>query len=222
MKPAEGAAQQKLKSSVFSEINDRKRRRHNVVIHGLAEAPADVIGKDRATHDLARLQELLQQIEVQMEANDLIKFSKRLGSFQGRRNPDKPRPLLIGVSSDEIVETLTEASQALKVKPAPWKDVRIVRDLTAQHREEERSMFAEVEELVKALSEEDAKKFTYKVVGPRGSRQIRKLPKRPDAQAVEDEVQGVAAAVAEARPPTPLATVRGPVVPLAADARPKQ
>ena len=195
-KPAACVFQQEIKSAVFSELSDRKLRRHNVVIHGLTEAPPTVKGLDRVPHDMERIKELLAQIEVQMEVSDLVKYSRRLGPVQGRRNPDKPRPLLIGVASDKIVEQLTDSSRTLKGKPEPWKFVSIVRDLTRHHREEEKKMFKEVEELAKALSEDDAKKFSFKVVGGRGARRIVKVLKTPEdqgamAEEVVVEAQGV-------------------------------
>ena len=173
VKPEEGAAQMAAKTSVFKEIKERDSRRCNVVVHGLQEADASVtIGKERANKDLEKLQELLGAIELEIQASEIVKFTRRVG-----KKGDDPRPLVPGLKNTELVKTLTDFAKNLRSKGAPWDKTSVQHDLTAMQREEERNLYKEVEELAKELNEEDAKNFEWRVVGPRGKKRAAKVAK---------------------------------------------
>lgn len=185
--PALDTVQAATKSSVFTEISDRDKRKLNVVVHGLGEADVALKdGKARSLHDMAKLQELLEEIQVQIDTSDrdIVKFSKRLGQAADGTN----RPLLVGFSSADEVDDVIAAAKTLRTKAAPWKDKSIVRDLTAMQREEEKKMIAEAEKLTTDQNEDDGKKFKFKVVGPRGNKRIAKVQLTPEEIAAKQRM----------------------------------
>ena len=178
-KPDLTKVQSATTSSVFNEISERDKRKLNIVVHGLDEAGKAIKdGKDRAAFDIGKLQELIDELDLELDAQDreLVRFAKRLGQ---PTDGATPRPLLVGLGSSEMVEEVTSvANKSLKTKPAPWSGKSVVRDLTAMQRTEEKKLYTQADDLNKQLNADDAKKFIHKVVGPRGERRIAKLPRK--------------------------------------------
>ena len=111
----------------------------------------------------------------------------------GKAGGDAPRPLLLGIKNLDSANEVITAANELKNKGDPWDKMSIVRDLTAMQRDEESKMYKEVDELAKKLSEEDAKKYEWKVVRPRGRKHVVKALKA-------QETEGAAAVPPRAHP----------------------
>ena len=79
-------------NNVLSEINERKLRESNIVIHGMAELVSDS-DEERKAHDLDKIKNILNVCEVPSEGEDvgsgIIKHT-RLGRFN-KENPKRPR-----------------------------------------------------------------------------------------------------------------------------------
>ena len=178
--PDLGQVQSATQSSVFNEIAERDKRKLNVIVHGIAEAdPAVTDGKLRMTHDLQKLQELLNEIQVQLDTSDrsVVKFAKRLGQAKA----DSTRPILVALSSTEAVEKVISGAKLLRNKNDPWSKMSAARDLTTMQREEEKKLSVQAANLNSQLSADDAKNFQHKVVGPRGEKRIAKVSLKRDA-----------------------------------------
>lgn len=178
--PDLGQVQSATQSSVFNEIAERDKRKLNVIVHGIAEAdPAVTDGKLRMTHDLQKLQELLNEIQVQLDTSDrsVVKFAKRLGQAKA----DSTRPILVALSSTEAVEKVISGAKLLRNKKDPWSKMSAARDLTTMQREEEKKLSVQAANLNSQLSADDAKNFQHKVVGPRGEKRIAKVSLKRDA-----------------------------------------
>ena len=148
----------------------------NAVIHGLAEAPAEVTaGKERLAKDIEKLEELIAQIDCDIEFDtNAFRTTKRLGA----KKDDTPRPLLVQFKEVKDCELMLSNAKKLNDKAPEWKKVSVVRDLTKMQREEEIRMRAEVVNQNAGLSEDDAKNWVYKMVGKRGERKVVKMKVR--------------------------------------------
>ena len=71
---------------------------------------------------------------------------------------------------------MLENARKLNDKDEPWKDVKIVQDLTAMQRGEEQKMRQEAQRLTDELNDDDKKNWLFKLVGRRGERRIVKVP----------------------------------------------
>ena len=178
--------QTKAAETVFKEINERDERRHNAVIHGLNEAAPDVVdSKARMAKDIEKLEELVAQLDLQIDMAS-VRFAKRLGTKTGNES----RPLLVQFKESKDRDNLLDNAKNLNTKPAEWKKVKVVCDLTKMQREEETRMRAEAVNLTDKLKGDDAKNFEYRMVGRRGERKILKVKKKEPGIAAGAKAEG--------------------------------
>ena len=171
---------------MFKEINERDERRHNAVIHGLNEAAPDVVdSKARMAKDIEKLQVLVAQLDLQIDMAS-VRFAKRIGTKTGNES----RPLLVQFKESKDRANLLDNAKNLNTKPAEWKKVKIVCDLTKMQREEETRMRAEAVNLTDKLKGDDAKNFEYRMVGRRGERKILKVKKKEPGVAAGAKAEG--------------------------------
>ena len=168
------------RSSVFNEMSEREKRKLNVVVHGLLEADQSVTeGKKRQEEDLKLLQSLTEEIDVQLQLSDVVRFARRLGELNDK---DSPRPLLVGFSNIADKNMLLDNARKLKDREVNHDNaessiaVSIVSDLTKAQRAEERTMREEAATRNTELSADEAKNWIFKVIGKRGERRIAKMP----------------------------------------------
>ena len=174
--------------SVFKEINERDQRRHNVVVHGMPEAPPEITdGKERIARDIAKLEELIAvlDLDTEMEAETAISRTARLGA----KTADKPRPLLVSFKEVSDQTKILAEVKKLSTMADDWKQISVVQDLTKIQREEERALKDEVNLLAAKLSDADAKNWEYKVVGKRGAKRVVKVPIKQVAQQPANQVR---------------------------------
>ena len=178
--------QTKAAETVFKEINERDERRHKAVIHGLNEAASDVVdSKARMAKDIEKLEELVAQLDLQIDMAS-VRFTKRLGTKTGNES----RPLLVQFKESKDRDNLLDNAKNLNTKPAEWKKVKVVCDLTKMQREEETRMRAEAVNLTDKLKGDDAKNFEYRMVGRRGERKILKVKKKEPGVAAGAKAEG--------------------------------
>ena len=167
--------------AVLTELDERDKRKNNVIIHGLDESNNDVTdGRVRKSEDLAKLQSLVDALNVQIQLSTSLKYVKRLGEKQ--EAAAKPRPLLVCFKNTGDKDSLLEKSLDLKDN-TDWSSVSLVQDLTKKQRQHEQSLRDKCTAKNDERSEDEAKNWEWKVMGRRGMRRIVKR----DIVPVEEE-----------------------------------
>ena len=173
-KAAQAAEIQTIKDgaqdAVFAELDEREKRKFNIVVHGINEAGIEVTdGKMRKNADLMKLQSLVDALELQIQLSTSLRYSKRLG--EKTEASVKPRPFLLSFNNVQDKNSLLDKSAKLK-DLEDWTSVSLVQDLTKKQRQQEQSLRVKCDEKNDERSEEDAKNWEWKVVGRRGERRI--------------------------------------------------
>jgi hypothetical protein len=196
--------------SVFDELRERELKKHNVVMHGMGEAPDEVEGRDRWDWDMKSCENLFRALQVGLTAEN-VKFCRRLGERGGH-----PRPMVVGLHDERDKAKLLRCD----TRRTTFSDVDIGPDLTQKQRQEEANMRTEAVRRNREISAEDrAKNLAWTVVGPRGERRLVKriinmeLEMRGGRQ--RRQVGGAAAPARPANPPT--SSIRRGVPPPAAE-----
>ena len=156
--------------AVFNELEEREKRKCNIVVHGLREADVGVKdGKERKSYDLTLLQNLVDTVELEIQVAESLRYSKRLG--EQTNDVTKPRPLLMSFKS--VNDKISLLDKAVKLKDEDdWKFVSLVQDLTKTQRQQEQSLRDQRDKKNAERSDDDAKNWEWKIVGRRGERRI--------------------------------------------------
>ena len=171
-----GQVQENAAAAVFSEMNERERRRGNIIIHGLAEPAATIKdGKAREEADLVKCQELVDLIEVDIQVKNVVQFNKRLGEKKA-----EPRPLLLGFKDPGAKDLILANTRKLSKADEPWDKVNVVQDLTKMQREDDEKLRKEAEMKNNDMDEEEAKNWMFRVVGQRGQRRLVRARREED------------------------------------------
>lgn len=129
----------------------------------MAEPGTEVrLGKDRKEADIKNLTRILDTINVKLNWDTDIKFVRRIGE---KRETD--RPLLVGVTDPSLRVTILK--NASRLANTQFSSISLVPDLTRRQREED----DEVRKLCETRNSQrsgDDLNFTWKPLGPRGSR----------------------------------------------------
>ena len=167
------AVKEAVTVAVFKELRERDAKRFNVLVQGLPEASRTVKdGKARKDADLARLQDMVNVLELELDVSQKVRSASRLG-----KKGEAARPLLVSFRDPGDQESVLDNAPKLnRAADALWKGVRLLQDLTKIQRQEDKHMRQECDELAMKLNDEDSKNFMFRVVGPRGARRIAKVP----------------------------------------------
>ena len=177
-------------NSVFREIDERKIRESNIVIHQLQETEGDT-AMERREGDEFKVQELLDTLSVKLTVKYDVKFSRR----QGKPNDQQEvsRPLLVGFRYQQDQELVLANCWRL-AKDKKFCKVSVGRDLTDKERSRERDLMVDAKaKNLNRSTEEQAKNLVFKVVGERGRRREILVPLRlgevldPEGRVVESE-----------------------------------
>jgi uncharacterized membrane protein len=159
--------EKKLEDRMCEEMREREIRRLNLVLHRVEE-PSQRIrdGRERMEADKKACVKIFKAMKVPSSSED-IRFCRRIGE-----KGDEPRPLLIGVKTEEVKRNLLEKAKDLM--KTEFKEVAIGPDMTMKQRQEEKKMREEVDRRNKEdLTEEDrAKNLEWLLVGARGEKRI--------------------------------------------------
>lgn len=151
-----------LSESFIREVNDRRERENNFVVHGVAESTSTV-SKEKIDSDKSFVKRLLQHCGVQSSEHKDI-WVLRLG----RPTSGKPRPLLVKQDDSCMKRDLFRNIRKLQSDSA-YDQVKISHDLTKRERESEKDLWNEVKNLY------GAGKGKHTVVGPPWKRRIVKV-----------------------------------------------
>ena len=157
-------------NAVLDELDEREKRKCNVIVHGLKEAANTVTdGKQRQSFDLENLQKIVSDLKLNIDMASSLKFSRRLGK---KSDDTANRPFLLSFVKASDKDCLLENALKLKNMDSDFNEVSIVQDLTAKQRNAEKSLRTQMEKLNSELGDEESKNWEWKVVGRRGDRKI--------------------------------------------------
>jgi hypothetical protein len=163
-------------NSILREVDERKIRECNIVIHQLPELQGSTAQEKREGDEL-KVQGLLDVLTVKLTVKQDVKFSRRQG--KPSEGQDVIRPLLVGFKLQQDQEYVLANCWRL-ARNNQYSKVSVGRDLTAGERKKERDLMVEAKakNLNRSLDEQ-SKKLVYKIVGERGRRREILVPLRP-------------------------------------------
>jgi hypothetical protein len=159
--------EKRIEERMCEEMRERDIRRLNLVLHHVEEPNHRIKdGKERMEADRKECEKIFKAARARTTGEN-IKFCRRIGE-----RGDDPRPLLIGLNSEDEKKHLLE--KARELQKTVYKDVTIGPDLTHKQRQEEKSLREEVERKNREeITEDDvAKNLEWMLVGPRGAKRI--------------------------------------------------
>jgi hypothetical protein len=122
------------------ELDEIKRRRYSIIVHGLQEPKSSESDK-RKEEDEHRIEDLLHQINCDTVS---IKDAIRLGR-KPETAEDKPRPLKVTIASEEQKEEVLRSAKNLKWKKSGgWNKVFIQQDLTPKQQVKRQKLVLEM------------------------------------------------------------------------------
>ncbi len=152
---------------VIKEMKDQDDRKNNIIFFNIAESKSKDMN-ERTKHDKEEVKEITKICSATIKKDDMLR-AIRLGK---KPNEDKPRPLLIEVSSDDKKKALFKNLSKLQNAPEKYQAVSVQNDLTKKQREQEKNLREEA----KKKEEEASGEAKFKVRGPPWDRKIVKFP----------------------------------------------
>ena len=156
-------------SDVIKEIKDQEERKRNLIFFNVPESKASDIN-DRAKHDKEEVKEISKICQATIKKDEMTR-AIRLGK---KPNGDKPRPLLIEVTSDEKKPALFKNLTKLQNAPEKYRSISVKNDLTPKQREQEKALREEA----KKKEDEASGEAKFKVRGPPWDRRVVKIEER--------------------------------------------
>lgn len=150
--------------TVMNEMIDQESRHFNVICHNVRESTSINV-EERKTFDLSCAIKMLNHMDIGHVERRNIATVKRIG----RRNNDKPRPLMIVFYDKQLSENALKNKQRLD---GIWKEIRLVPDLTNYQRQHDKDIQEEVSKKNLERTEEDALNFEFRAVGQKGKKKI--------------------------------------------------
>ena len=134
-----------LRKERVTEMRERENRKRNVILHRVEEAGQSATSLDeRKEWDICSCENIFRAMNLPIDWK-AIKFSRRI-----REQSEEPRPLLIGLTRESMIEDILETANELR--NTPFSTVGIVPDLT--------------------LEEDHAKNLEWMAVRRRGERRL--------------------------------------------------
>lgn len=160
--------QENVTRTSIEEIEQRARRRDNIILFGIDEAEETEDPEDRREHDLHAIEEVLAAIDIEANLEKPIRLGKK---------GEKPRPIRVKVPNPEQRKTILRKTIELAKVDKLAKKVFIKRDMTPM----------EQEDLRKLVEERDRKRKEAKEKGEEGilwtiwrGKVVKKQPKVED------------------------------------------
>ncbi len=153
-------------SDVIKEIKDQEERMRNIILFNVPESKATDIN-ERTKHDKEEVKEITKICNATIKKDEMIR-AIRLGK---KPNGDKPRPLLIEISSEPKKKALFKNLSKLQNAPEKYRSISIQNDLTQKQREREKIMREEA----KKKEQEASGEVKFRVRGPPWDRRIVKI-----------------------------------------------
>lgn len=114
--------------NMFEELNDRKRRACNVIVHGLKESKSTSSSVIRK-HDLDLVEQIMKEAGLNIRAANTSCF--RIG----KNAKDKPRPLKICMPSESDAISMFRNFNPRNATDEALKDINLNRDRTLRERQ---------------------------------------------------------------------------------------
>ena len=180
--------QERMELVIDEELRERDARRLNLVIHGLQE-PGENVKESRARmeEDKTECEKVFIAMKARTRYQD-IRFCRRIGE-----KGEDPRPLVIGVFSEEVKRHLLE--KARELLHTHYENVTVVPDMTKSQRRGEQRLRQEADQKNAHLTEEDkSKHLKWLVVGKRGEKRLIKGVDREAQPGRQERARGPEAA----------------------------
>lgn len=156
------------KEDFMDEIDLRESKKANLMIFSLPEPDSNLTNKDKKNADTETVVDIFSCLNVDVDSHADIKFIYRVGE-----TGPKPRPLSVGFRSPQIKNIVLK--NAWKLEKTQYKRISLAPDLTPLQLQKEKKMLAEANQKNQEMSDTDAKNYTWKLVGMRGHRMLRKV-----------------------------------------------
>ena len=159
---------------VEEELREREARRLNLVLHGVLEPHPDIHeARERMEADRDECDNIFHEMGARTRRQQ-IRFCRRVGE-----RGINPRPLVIGLYSDENKRHILERSRYLR--NTRYEAVSVVPNLTQSQRRGEQRLRAEADRRNQELTNEDRERnLRWIVVGGRGEKRLIKGTERED------------------------------------------
>ena len=167
-----GSVQKGVKEAndTFVEMEDRERRRNNIIIYNAKESNSET-SKERMNFDKDMCADLLNSVlKVGYEEGDIKKIIRL-----GLRESGRKRPMLIEFAANTTKNLVMENANKLRNAKDDFVGVSISHDMTKKERQICRELAKEAKE--KQLKD-DSGDWVYRVRGPPGQMKVMKLRKR--------------------------------------------
>jgi hypothetical protein len=153
-------------SSVLSEINQRRSKLNNIIIHGIEESRT-VNSEARTEHDTRKVRDILQVCGVKHDESSIARVY-RPGIFDKDKGK---RPLIATLNKPELKSELFKNASKLRNSDHELKEVRIGNDLTRTERVQEKELYEKSKQM-----QEQSGEHRFRVRGPPWARRIVKMP----------------------------------------------
>jgi hypothetical protein len=140
------------KRTAIDEMEDRERRKCNLVFYGLLESAMEN-PKDRVEEDKTGVMRALEKIQIQMKPFEIVSI------FRAGKKSEKARPLVVKLSSKERRDEIIRKGKSFK----ETTNITVSPDLTFMQRQNLSQLYTEAEE----KNQNEAENYEWKVVGPR-------------------------------------------------------
>jgi len=157
--------------NILEEMNDRERRRKNVVMYGVKESDK-AEGRQRLEDDKREINNIFTVLDVNLSVEDDAEFCRRIGP-----RGENARPLVCGFYTEWGKNTLLK--YAKRLEGTELSTISIAPDLTRQQRKAEMELEQEAIRKNEELDDEDrSKNLEWQVVGRKGQRRLIKTVRR--------------------------------------------
>ncbi len=153
---------------VIKEIKDQEERMSNALLFNLPEDKTSNEA-DRIKHDKEEVKHLAKHCKVNISKDEIMKVIRL-----GKKQENKPRPLLIQISTPEKKRMLFKNLRLLQEAPDKYRQVSVQHDLTEKQRKREK----ELREEAKKKEAETSGEAAFKVRGPPWARKVVKVEKQ--------------------------------------------
>lgn len=169
------ASHEETKKAILEEMREREEKRCNIIMHNVKEAEegdreAEKVWDRRSFDKAAEIMGLPLRYET------AAVYARRLGLR--RPNQERPRPLLIGLASEQ--DKIRILGSAKRLKDTDFDTVTIVPDLTQEQRDSDKALrdLAARKNRTELTPEDLAKNLRWVAVGKKGSRRLVKMVSR--------------------------------------------
>jgi len=158
----EGSHTMNEKNSAVDEMEEREKRKSNIVFYGLTESEKEN-SKDRVEDDKAEVISTLKTAGIQLTPSSLLQI------FRAGKKSEKARPIIVKMSCKDEKDKIIEKGREIKTKTG----IRVSPDLTPMQRKHLSSLYEEAEEKNKI----EMGNYEWRVVGPRDLPRLAKRQK---------------------------------------------